>query len=97
MREKKVFKWFAAALIAAAAIITATVPASAATRRRATLTISAGQTYHVLNKSIGTNKITAYTVYVTPANTTDQIRCSDRILPKRQEQSAYRVYGAQHE
>ena len=69
MREQTGFKWFAAALIAAAAIITATVPASAATRRRATLTISAGQTYHVLNKSIGTNKITAYTVYVTPANT----------------------------
>lgn len=96
MREKKVFKWFAAALIAAAAIITATVPASAATRRRATLTISAGQTYHVLNKSIGTNKISLYGLF-DPSQYKDQIRCSDRILSKGQEQSAYRVYGAQHE
>ena len=69
MKEKRVFKWLAVSLLAAAAILMTVVPASAATRRRATKVLKAGQCYHVMNNDIGTNKITSYTVYITPTNT----------------------------
>lgn len=73
MKERKFTKRFLACLLTAAMMLTLLAPTSVSaattvTKRTSAVTISTGQSYHIMNNSIGTNRITSYTITITPAN-----------------------------
>lgn len=67
MKKKGFMKRLGVCLIAAAMVLGTALPVSAAAvTKRAQKTITAGQSYHVMNTRIGGNNITSYTIYVSP-------------------------------
>ena len=68
MRKQRFFKRLGACLLAGVMLLSAAVPAGAATsyKKGQSKLITAGQSYHLMNNNISQNKITSYAIAVIP-------------------------------